>query len=108
MIQRFHLDTVIRFLRFLLRVPRWMGENPFLGFLTLLFVALLISSMVFYRYVLAVSGTSEIIQIRFDQRAFQQVIQEWQERKEKVNEAGVIRARNIFIPSYKSPDLTEE
>ncbi len=106
MIQRFHLNTIIRSV---LDIPRWIGENPFLGFLILLSLALLISSFIFYRYVFSVrSGGAEIeiVQTRFDQQAFERVLQIWQERKEKFNEAGVIRARNIFVPRG-SEELTE-
>jgi len=96
MMQRFHFDAI---LRFLLQTPRRMGENPFVGFSILLCLALLISSLVFYRYVFLARSEdvgSEITQIRFDQQTLQQVIQAWQERDEKFTEAGTLVIRNIF------------
>ena len=32
-------------------IPQWVGENAFLGFLILLFIALILSSFVFYKYI---------------------------------------------------------
>jgi hypothetical protein len=96
MTQRPLINTIARFL---LRSPRWIGENPFVGFFILLLVALLISSLVFYRYVFLARSEdvgSEITQIRFDQQTLQQVIQAWQERDEKFTEAGTLVIRNIF------------
>ncbi len=87
-----------------------MGENPFLGFLALLFFALLVSSGVFYHYVFVAGdadATSEIVQTRFDQRALEQITQTWQKREEKFNQAGKDQTRNIFVPSQKAKELTE-
>lgn len=107
MYRKFRFNKVIHFP---LGVPQWMGENPFLGFLVLLSFALLISSIVFYRYVFLErdAGTSsEIVQIRFDQQTLQRVIQTWQEHEEKFNQAGKGLERNIFAPSQENQELTE-
>ena len=96
MFKRFHLDS---FWRFFARAPRWMGENPFLGFLFLLVVALLISSFVFYQYVFVarnVDARDNIVTVRLNQQTLQEVIQVWQERVEKFNQAGIVEVRNIF------------
>ena len=106
MFQRFHFENIIRFA---LSVPRWMGEKPFFGFLILLFLALSISSIVFYRTVFdmrSTDGEGEVMQIRIDQRTFQGILQAWQERGEKFNEAGNVRVRNIFAPQQVSEELT--
>ena len=98
MFQRFRFDNIIHFVLYALR---WMGEKPFFGFLILLFLALSISSIVLYRTVLDVrimDGEGEVMQIRIDQRTFQGILQTWQERGEKFNEAGNVRVRNIFVP----------
>lgn len=100
--KRFHLDVVVRSV---LDVPRWIGENPFLGFLILLLLALLISSFVFYRYVISARGQEtkiEIVQTRFDKQAFERLLQTWQEHEKKFQEAETIRPRNIFVPSQGS------
>lgn len=107
MIQRFRFDIIVRFL---LGFPRWMGENPFLGFLILLSIALLMSSLVFYQYVFVARDAdikNEIVQIRFDQQAFQELLGTWQKRKEKFNQADVLEVKNIFAPSQRSKELTE-
>ena len=105
---RFHSDKMIHFA---LGVPQWMGENPFLGFLMLLSLALVISSLVFYRYVFVArdeGASSEIVQIRFEQQMFQRVIQTWQGNEEKFNKAGKELERDIFASFPKSQELTEE
>lgn len=108
MIQRLRFGHTVHLL---FRAPRWMGENPFLGFLILLLFALLISSAVFYRYVFVVRDVdveSEITQTRFDQQAFQRLLRMWQERKEKFDQA-TVQVRNIFAPLQKTDnDLTKE
>jgi hypothetical protein len=107
MTQRFLLDTV---LRFLLRAPRRLGENPFAGFLILLCLALLISSLVFWRYVFVARNEEvggEITQVRFDQRKLQQIIQTWEERAEKFDQAGTIQLRDIFAGQEKVVEETE-
>ena len=96
MTQRFLFEEISRFL---LRSPWRMGENPFIGFLVLLCLALLISSTVFYRYVFVARNEDvggEITQVRLDQQKLQQVIQKWQERAEKFDQAGKVQTRDIF------------
>ena len=103
--QRFHFDTVLRFVS---RSPRWIGENPFLGFLALLCLALLISSIVFYRYVFVARNEDvggEITQVRLDQEKLEQVIQAWRERTEKFDQAGTIQMRDMFA---KPAEVLEE
>lgn len=96
MMQRPLFDTT---LHFLLHSPRRMGENPFKGFLILLCLALLISSLVFYRYVFVARNEDvgdEITQVRLDQQKLQQVIEVWQERAQKFDQAGTTQVRDIF------------
>ncbi len=100
-----------RVFRFLLKIPRWTGENPFLGFLVLLIFSLFISGAVFYQYVFLLENAeaeNEIVQTRFDERALQQVIQIWQEREQKFDQAGTLQPRDIFVPSQEAQGLTEE
>jgi len=104
MLKRFHFENIIHFV---LRTLRWMGENPFFGFLILLFLALSISSIVFYwtvRDVRDMDGEGEVVQNRIDQRTFQGILQTWQERGVKFNEAGNVRLRNIFAPEQASKE----
>ena len=107
MIQRFHFDPI---LRFLFRSPRWLGENPFIGFLILLCLALLISSAVFYRYVFMARSEDvegEVTQVSLNQEKLQGIIQTWQERTEKFNQAGTIQMRDIFSGQEKTAEKTE-
>ena len=93
---RFRLQNIAQSLP---RTVRWMGEHPFLGFLILLSFALLISGSVFYQYVFTLKGdvpSDMVIQSRFDQQKFQEVVQIWQERGEKFNQSGAFHGKNIF------------
>lgn len=97
MAKHFHLDAI---LRFLLRSPRWIGESPFVGFLFLLCVALFLAGFVFYRYVFIVRNAdvgSDIRHVRLDQQKLQQVVQSWNERQEKFNQAESDLVKNIFV-----------
>ena len=107
MTRRSVLDNISRFLR---HAPRWLGENPFIGFSILLCLALLISSLVFWRYVFVPRSEDvvvEITQFGLDQKKLQQVIQSWQEREEKFDQAGSVYIRNIFEPPQAIQELTE-
>jgi len=87
-----------------------MGENPFRGFFILLCVALLISSLVFWRYVFVARNEDvggEITQVRLDQQTLQQVIQAWQERTEKFDQAGATQVRDIFAEQEKAAEETK-
>lgn len=106
MTQRFHFDAIVRFL---LRSPRWMAETPFVGFLILLFFALLISSSVFYRYVFLARDArveSAIEESRFDRQTFQRIIQTWQELGRSFDQAGKKQIRNIFFLPQETKELT--
>ena len=96
MTRRSVLDNISRFLR---HAPRRLGENPFIGFSILLCLALLISSLVFWRYVFVPRSEDvvvEITQFGLDQKKLQQGIQSWQERAEKFEQAGTTQVRDIF------------
>lgn len=85
-----------------------MGENPFFSFLILLFFGLLISSAVFYQTVLRTNNRNagdEVAQIRIDQTGLQGILQTWQEREERFDEAGKVRVRNIFVPGQASEEV---
>jgi len=95
----------------LFAVPRWMGENAFFGFLILFFIALLISSLVFYRYVFTARNTelqADITEARFQEQILQNILQTWGERERKSTEAGILPIRNIFILSESDLENTEE
>ena len=85
----------------LLAVPQWMGENAFFGFLILFFVALLISSLVFYRYVFSARNVelqAEITEVRFQEQTLQRILQTWEDREVQSTEVGILPVRNIFTP----------
>ena len=107
MTRRSVLDNISRFLR---HAPRRLGENPFIGFSILLCLALLISSLVFWRYVFVPRSEDvvvEITQFGLDQKKLQQVIQSWQEREEKFDQAGSVYIRNVFEQPQAIQELTE-
>lgn len=104
------LPKLDKAIRFFLALPRWMGENPFLGFLVLLLIALGISSLVFYQYVFLLRDAaveSTVIETRFNEKAFERVMQELQQRQEAFTQTESFQGRDILAPSVQNEELTE-
>lgn len=79
------------------RIPKWVGEYPLFGFFFLLLVAVLVSFTVFYWYAFLDSDReSAVRQDRFDARAFQRLVQTWEELNAKFANADTVRWRDMF------------
>ena len=92
-------------------LPWLLGKNAFLSFLALLFLAFLLSSVVFYRYVFAVKGVEiQGVQptISFNNNIFQEVLIAWEVRAQKFDAADFASYRNIFQPSATIQEAPEE
>ena len=90
---------------------RWLGENAFLGFLFLFLVALLLSAGVFYKYVVTVQDVEIDIGIggtNFHANTFQQVLEEWDSRAKRFEQATGEKHTNIFLPPVVQEELEEE
>jgi len=77
----------------------------FFGFFVLFFVALLMSSFVFYTYVFSVGG-KEIqtgsAQAYFEKQVFENIVETWEVREIEFNAAGKNQIRNIFSPVFQA------
>ena len=72
------------------KLPRIFGEHAFLTFLGLLFFSLILNSFVFYEYsILAEKVEPKIIEkpLEFKEKAYQEVLAEWQKKKERFEQA---------------------
>jgi uncharacterized protein (UPF0333 family) len=107
--ERLHIEHIIKKA---LAAFRWTGENVFLGFLLLLLVALVFSSVVFYKYVFSLSSERVVpqsSQSNFENAVFQDMISTWQTRAAKFEGVNSRSYRDIFSPSaLEAEELTEE
>lgn len=85
--------------------PRGLALHPFLAFWVLLFIALILGGFIFYRYsVLAEKpeGISREI-LRFQQETHQKVLNQWQRRKENLEN---IDSRQYINPFQEGASLS--
>lgn len=74
---------------FLKKLPRILGEQAFLTFLALLFLALIFGGFLFYKYsILAEKAEPEIPEkpLEFQEKTYQEVLKIWQDRQKKFEE----------------------
>ena len=94
--------------RLLSAFPWWFGENVFLGFLVLFFLALILSSAVFYKYVYGVRTAdiqNDIINTNFKNSTFQDLLNILETRKEQFEQVNPADYRDAFS---QIQELTEE
>ena len=74
---------------FIFEIPRRMSERVFLAFLCFVGLAFIISGIVFYKYkaTLVAPVESGEEQLKFDQKNYQRVLNEWQKRNERFKNA---------------------
>lgn len=84
---------------FLGKLPRILAEKPFLTFLVLLLFFLILSSLIFYKYsILSDKAKPEISEkpLAFNEKTYNDILQIWQERKEKFEAADKKEYPNLF------------
>ena len=99
-------NTIKNFFR---KLPRILGEKAFLSFLTLLFLAIIFSGLVFYKYsVLIQNKKLDIPQdekpIQFKEKTYQDVLTIWQEKEERFQETETKIYPNSFQTTTSSPE----
>ncbi|MDO8435795.1 MAG: hypothetical protein Q7S82_00190 [bacterium] len=80
-------------------LPRILAEKPFLTFLVILLFFLILSGSIFYKYsILADKAKPEIPgkSLIFDEKTYNDILQIWQERKEKFEAADKKEYPNLF------------
>ena len=80
-------------------IPRIIGKRAFLTSLALFLVAIILGGLVFYEYIiLAEQKKSEITQkvIYFDEKGLQEILNIWQERQSKFDQADFKQYLNPF------------
>lgn len=85
---------------FLRSLPKILALHPFLTFWSLLSIALILGGFIFYRYsILAEKPETEPSKglLKFKQEACQEVVNQWQQRKENLE--------NINLKQYINPFL---
>lgn len=85
---------------FFKKLPRVLGENSFLTFLGLLFVSLVLGALVFYKFSFLVGKEKlEITEesLRFQEKTYQAVLDEWQKRDERLSEINLKLYSDPFV-----------
>lgn len=75
---------------YFLNILRHAAERLFFTFLVLIFISLLISSFVFYKYYILpqrIEPISETKAIKFQENVYKKILQEWQNRGERFEAA---------------------
>lgn len=94
---------------FFSKLPRILGEKAFLFFLALLFLALIFGGLIFYKYNFSIQNKKpEISQsekpIQFKEKIYQDILQIWQDRGKRLNEAETKQ----YPDPFKGSATTEE
>ena len=82
------------------RLLRILGENPFLTSLTLILIALILGSAVFYKYSVLVEEKKLETLIKpplLEEETLKNILKTWQDRQKKFDEAGFKEYPNPFI-----------
>jgi len=81
-------------------LPKKLAKHPLLTFWILLFIALVLSGFVFYKYSVLVEKpeieTSREL-LKFKQKTYQEVLDQWQQRKENLEKIDSKEYANPFI-----------
>lgn len=81
------------------KIPKVLAGHPFLTFCGLLVVALILGGVIFYKYsILAEKSEIEISKetLRFKQKIYQEVSNQWQQREEKLKKVDLKQYINPF------------
>jgi O-antigen/teichoic acid export membrane protein len=95
-IPKFKIKKIGKFFK---KLPRTLGERSFLTFLILLIIALIIGSLVFYKFSFLVKRQEiEVsrIPIKFQEKTYETVLKIWQEKEERFEEANLKEYPNPF------------
>lgn len=83
------LDKILQFFK---KLPWLIGEQPFLAFLALLFISLMIGGLSFYKYNILIQKIEpEVIELplQFGEGPCQEILEEWETREKKFAETQI-------------------
>ena len=96
-------------------LPEKLARKSFLTFLSLLFIALILGSLIFYFYVYSAQGSSDLggksKPLETQEKTYQRVSSEWDEKSGRFSQADSKAYPNLFQPSLiatSTPTSTEE
>ena len=88
-----------KFLTFLKKLPRILGEKAFLTFLGLMVFSLIFGAFLFYKYSFLTKKIEPQITerpLKFKEKTYEDVLKAWQEREERFNKAEFKEYPNPF------------
>lgn len=92
------------------KLPRILAEKAFLTFLGLLFLVLILSALLYYKYIFSVERAKpEILDkpLQLNESAFQDVSNKLQDRAKEFQEAGFKNYPDLFARPSATPPLTQ-
>jgi len=96
---------------FLKKLPRSLSEHFLLTVLILFFLSLILSSFIFYNYIILVKKAEpQIIKkpLQFEEKIYQKILEEWREREKRFKEADLKEYPDLFkgLPTSPTEELT--
>ncbi|MDI6591775.1 MAG: hypothetical protein QME61_02485 [Patescibacteria group bacterium] len=85
--------------QFLIKLPKTLAESTFLTILIFLFLALVFGGLIFYKYSFLVEKKKpEVFEkaIYFNEKAFQEVLNIWEEREKKFKQTELKEYPDLF------------
>ena len=88
-----------KYKKFFKDLPEILGKHSFLTFLMFLFIALAFGGFIFYKYSILVEKVETEISekpIKFEQKIYQEVLNQWRQRKERFERADLKQYLDSF------------
>lgn len=96
-IPKFKLDKIKEFLG---KLPRILGKHHFFTLLVLIFLALILGSLIFYKYsILVEQEKPEVLEkpLQFKEKTFQEILTIWESRQKRFEEAELKEYPDLFL-----------
>ncbi len=93
------LENLLKQIAKIKKLPWILAEHAFLTFLFFLFLVLILGGFIFYKYsILVEKKEPEILgkTFQFEEKTYQEILKEWQEREEKFEMASEKEYSNPF------------
>jgi len=85
-------------------LPWLVGENAFSFFITIIFIAILISSLFFVRYIVLIDHYYRAPPSQLpilNEKTLESILEIWQQRQNRLNNAGNKAYPDFFLPNSK-------
>ncbi len=98
-----------KFKNFFNRLPKILAEHSFITILFLFLLSLIVGGFIYYKYVVLVKNKEPQITrkpLQIEEKIYQKILNEWQEREKRFNEADLKEYTDPF-KGLSSEELTD-